>query len=129
MRSIAGISIRGARVFVARRSQGGDMGGKWEFPGGKREAGEGDEAAALREFDEEFGLSIMAGAVIGESSFANNGKAYELAAILVSFEGEPAFLREHVECRWVGAEELVELDLADSDRSLLAFVLPLLIVS
>ena len=105
------------------------MGGKWEFPGGKGEEGERDQDTALREFDEEFGLSILAGAVIGESSFANNGKTYELAAILVSFEGEPAFLREHMECRWVGAQEIADLDLADSDRSLLAIVLPLLVVS
>lgn len=105
------------------------MGGKWEFPGGKCEEGEDSGATAVREFDEEFGLSIVAGAVIGKSSFMNNGKSYELAAILVSFDGKPAFLREHLEYRWVGAEELLTLDLADSDRSLLTFVLPLLSVS
>ncbi|PKL09592.1 MAG: CTP pyrophosphohydrolase [Spirochaetae bacterium HGW-Spirochaetae-7] len=129
MRSVAGVSIRDALVFLARRRPGGDIGGKWEFPGGKCEEGEGDETAVLREFREEFGLSVTAGAIIGKSSFANNGKTYELAAIQVLFEGEPPFLHEHVACRWVGAEELVKIDLADSDRSLLPFVLPLLVVS
>ena len=129
MRSIAGIAIRDSRVFVARRHPGGDMGGKWEFPGGKCEEGEDSASTAVREFEEEFGLSIVAGSVIGKSSFMNNGKAYELAAIMVSFDGNPAFLREHLEYRWVGAEELLTLDLADSDRSLLTFVLPLLSVS
>ena len=105
------------------------MGGKWEFPGGKRESGERDADTAVREFDEEFGLPVEAGAVIGESSFANDGKSYELAAVLVSFAGQPPVLREHVDSRWVGAEELVTLDLADSDRSLLPFVLPLLVVT
>jgi len=128
MRSIAGIAIRGCRVFVARRSAGGSMGGKWEFPGGKLEAGERDREAAIREFDEEFGLSVEVGSTIGESSFDNNGKHYELAAVLVTFYGEPSELREHDEVRWVNADALAALDLSDSDRSLVPFVLPLLVV-
>jgi len=127
MRSIAGVAIRGDRVLVARRSAGGAMGGKWEFPGGKLEPGENDDEAAVREFDEEFGLTISVGATIGQSAFQNNGKHYELAALLVSFDGEPRELREHDEVRWVGAGELESLDLSDSDRSLLPFVVPLLL--
>lgn len=126
MRSVAGVAIRGNRVFVARRSAGGAMGGKWEFPGGKLEPGERDADAAVREFDEEFGLSVAVGATIGRSAFQNNGKTYELTALLVSFSGEPLELREHDEICWVGAEELLSLDLSDSDRSLVPFVVPLL---
>jgi 8-oxo-dGTP diphosphatase len=126
MRSIAGIARRGDRVFVARRLPVGEMGGKWEFPGGKVEPGESEGEAAVREFDEEFGLRVEPGGIIGESGFQNNGKRYELAAVLVGFLGEPPLLREHDQARWVGAAELVALDLSDSDRSLLPFVLPLL---
>ena len=104
------------------------MGGKWEFPGGKLEPGEQDSDAAIREFDEEFGLAVSVGATIGSSAFQNNGKTYELAALLVSFSGEPLELREHDEVRWVGASELQSLDLSDSDRSLVHFVLPLLLL-
>lgn len=104
------------------------MGGKWEFPGGKLEPGELDADATVREFDEEFGLDVAVGATIGQSAFQNNGKNYELVALLVSFDGEPLELREHDEVRWVGAGELGELDLSDSDRSLVPFVLPLLLV-
>jgi len=128
MRSVAGIAIRGELVFVARRRPGGAMGGKWEFPGGKREPGESDADAAVREFDEEFGLRVDAGATIGESSFENGGKRYGLAAILVTFAGEPAALREHDEVRWASAADLGSLDLSDSDRSLVPFITPLLVV-
>ncbi len=102
------------------------MGGKWEFPGGKGEPGESDQEAIAREFDEEFGLTVEVGATIGESSFENAGKRYALAALLVSFEGEPPVLREHEQVLWVDAEALSALDLSDSDRSLLPFVIPLL---
>lgn len=103
------------------------MGGKWEFPGGKLEPGETDAQAAIREFDEEFGLPITIGPVIGEATFRNKGHAYQLAAIIVAFEGEPAVLREHDRCGWVDADTLSALGLADSDRSLVPFVLPLLV--
>jgi len=127
MRSVAGISLRGDSVFVARRNPGGSMGGRWEFPGGKLEPGESDREAAIREFREEFELDVVVGQVIGESSFCNAGKQYELAAVLVEFDGEPRTLREHDQYRWTGAAELAGLDLADSDRSLLPFILPLLV--
>jgi len=127
MRSVAGIAIRGNRVFVARRVAGGAMGGKWEFPGGKLESGEHAADAAIREFDEEFGLAIAVGTMIGQSTFQNNGKHYELVALLVSFDGEPPELREHDEVRWVTAAELRALDLSDSDRSLVPFTVPLLV--
>ncbi len=104
------------------------MGGKWEFPGGKLESGECDADAAVREFDEEFGLAVAVGATIGQSAFQNNGKNYQLVALLVSFDEEPLELREHDEVRWVDAGELGGLDLSDSDRSLVPFVLPLLLV-
>lgn len=104
------------------------MGGKWEFPGGKGEPGESDQESIAREFDEEFGLTVTVGATIGESSFENAGKRYALAAIIVSFDGEPPALREHTQALWVDAEALSSLDLSDSDRSLLPFVMPLLAV-
>ncbi len=104
------------------------MGGKWEFPGGKLEQGEQDADAVIREFDEEFGLSVTVGAMIGQSAFQNNGKTYELTALLISFSGEPLDLREHDEVRWVVVAELEALDLSDSDRSLVPFVVPLLSV-
>jgi 8-oxo-dGTP diphosphatase len=127
MRSVAGISLRGASVFVARRKPGGSMGGRWEFPGGKLEPGECDRDAAIREFREEFDLDIVVGRSIGESSFRNGGKQYELVAVLVDFDGDPPALHEHDTCRWVDRRTLGELEFADSDRSLLPFILPLLV--
>lgn len=125
-RSVAGIALRQARVLVGRRKPGGALGGKWEFPGGKCEPGESDEAALIREYDEEFGVAVAVGPVLGESQFANGTKLYGLSALRVELLGEPKELREHDELRWLGVEELQDLDLAESDRALLLFVLPLL---
>lgn len=56
------IRDRRGRILLARRTEGRDLAGLWEFPGGKREAGETAEAALKRELREELGIEIETGA-------------------------------------------------------------------
>ncbi len=53
-----GIVTRGSRVFIDRRPYGGLLGGLWEFPGGKVEAGEDARQALDRELWEEFRMRV-----------------------------------------------------------------------
>ncbi|NNM00703.1 MAG: NUDIX domain-containing protein, partial [Gammaproteobacteria bacterium] len=46
------------RVLLARRPEHLHQGGLWEFPGGKREAGEAPVAALARELHEELGIAV-----------------------------------------------------------------------
>ena len=50
------------RILLARRTEGRDLAGLWEFPGGKREPGESPEAALARELHEELGIDARVGA-------------------------------------------------------------------
>ncbi|KGQ18862.1 Mutator mutT protein [Lysobacter dokdonensis DS-58] len=50
------------RILLARRTEGRDLAGLWEFPGGKREPGETPEAALARELHEELGITVDCGA-------------------------------------------------------------------
>ena len=56
--SIACIAYDGEKILIAHRNPTGQMGGRWEFPGGKVEEGETDESAIVREFREEFGVTV-----------------------------------------------------------------------
>lgn len=49
------------RILLARRTEGRDLAGLWEFPGGKREPGESPEAALVRELHEELGIHAEVG--------------------------------------------------------------------
>jgi 8-oxo-dGTP diphosphatase len=49
---------RQGRVLLAQRPAGKHLAGFWEFPGGKREAGESPQAALVRELREELGILI-----------------------------------------------------------------------
>lgn len=57
---VVGVIFNSARdrILIARRPEYLSHGGFWEFPGGKRENGEGVEAALRRELREELNLTV-----------------------------------------------------------------------
>jgi 8-oxo-dGTP diphosphatase len=123
-RSIAGIAMApDGRLFVAKRKPGGAIGLKWEFPGGKLEEGESDEAALRREFQEEFGIDIEPVRLIGCSNFESDSGPRELAAWLVKMPARavPA-MREHSQVAWLRLDDIRKIDLADSDKGILDFL-------
>jgi 8-oxo-dGTP diphosphatase len=124
-RSVAGISIRDGRYFVAKRIPGGAMGGRWEFPGGKVEAGETNEEALRREYYEEFKALIDVRMHICDVEFHHDGRAFVLSSYYIDLKtDESGFeLCEHTEFRWASLDEILALDFADSDRKTLAFLI------
>lgn len=58
------IRDRRGRILLARRTEGRDLAGLWEFPGGKQEPGETAEEALKRELREELGIEIEVGAPV-----------------------------------------------------------------
>jgi 8-oxo-dGTP diphosphatase len=121
--SVAAIVLRGGLVLVARRDMQGPMGGRWEFPGGKIEEGEGEGEAVEREFREEFDAEVRPIRRIGETSFSHRGIERSLFGWLAELAPEETLvLKEHLEYRWVELGDLEALDLADSDRKLIPFI-------
>lgn len=58
---VAVISNDRGKILIDRRKEQGEMGGLWEFPGGKIEAGETIEECIKREVKEELDIEIMVG--------------------------------------------------------------------
>ncbi len=120
--SIACIAFNDKKVLIAHRNPVGQMGGRWEFPGGKAEEGENDEQAIVREFNEEFGVTVDVGDKIAEASFKHNGEVVDLHAyvIKVPHDGisKKYVLTEHTEYKWVELAEIPALNFVDSDMLL-----------
>lgn len=53
-----GVIKRDNQVYISKRADDLHQGGKWEFPGGKREANESMEQALARELFEEVGIQV-----------------------------------------------------------------------
>lgn len=117
--SVACIAFDGKKILIAHRNPSGQMGGRWEFPGGKVEAGESDEQAVIREFQEEFGITVKVGEKIGETFFMHCDEQVALHAyeITVPHDGmtEKYVLTEHTEYRWASPAEIPALNFVDSD--------------
>ncbi|GHV71268.1 DNA mismatch repair protein MutT [Spirochaetia bacterium] len=120
--SVAGIIVDDDKILIARRLPGGDLGGKWEFPGGKAEEGETDTQTLIREFYEEFSVTVKIGPLLGESSFEHHGITRTLRAYRVYLPPEPLKLNEHSEWRFAALAEIETLDFAPSDLKLLPFL-------
>lgn len=108
---------RTGRVLIARRSSRGSGAGKWEFPGGKAEPGEGLSECLVREIDEELGVEIEVVDLLGAVEYTYPGsKALRLHLFEAGIvRGEPEAL-EHDELRWVDVAELPRYDLSAADR-------------
>lgn len=52
------------RILLARRTEGRDLAGLWEFPGGKVDPGETPEQALVRELREELGIDARVGEAV-----------------------------------------------------------------
>ncbi|WP_191014595.1 (deoxy)nucleoside triphosphate pyrophosphohydrolase [Treponema zioleckii] len=117
--SIACIAFDEKKILIAHRNPVGQMGGRWEFPGGKVEEGETDEQAVVREFQEEFGVTVQVEKRIAETNFKHNNERVDLHAYLVKLPHngiEKKFkLTEHSEYRWAELAEIPTLNFVDSD--------------
>lgn len=116
-RSVACVVMQGGKVLVGRRVPGGQMGGRWEFPGGKVEQGESDRQAICREFEEEFSVPVTVGERIAQSVFRYKETDVQLDGyeVFLATDNPRWVLTEHTEIRWVALEEIRDMDFVDSD--------------
>ena len=88
---------------------------KFEFPGGKVEAGETPEAALVREIREELAYEIEVGALLMTVEHVYPDFKITLHGYSCTAADRALTLTEHVAAVWLPAEELASLDWAAAD--------------
>jgi len=118
---VAGVlsDVRG-RILLARRLEGRELAGLWEFPGGKVEAGESPQGALARELREELGIEADIGAPLIRVPHATPSKRLHLDVYRVQhWQGTPTG-REGQALAWVYRETLPRYDMPPADRPVIA---------
>lgn len=110
------------RILLARRTEGRDLAGLWEFPGGKREAGETAEAALARELHEELGVEATIGAPLIRVPHRYPHKRLLLDMRHVAWHGSPKG-REGQALAWVPRHKLASYAMPAADRPVVAALL------
>ncbi len=116
----AGVIWRGERFLIAQRPAQGLLGGLWEFPGGKREAGETLAEALRREIREELAIDIEVGAPLARIEHGYTHFRITLQAFQARYvAGEPQHIgvADHA---WVTLQEVERFAFAVTDRKILA---------
>lgn len=121
-REVAAAVIRDAagRLLICRRGPGGACAGLFEFPGGKREAGETLEACLRRECREELALEPLVGA-----EFFSQVQCYPEIEVELHFfacalpAGAQPQARVHRELIWCRPEDLPRYDFCPGDAELI----------
>lgn len=108
------------RILLARRTEGRDLAGAWEFPGGKVEQGETPFAALERELFEELGVRIgdAVPLISVPQRYANKSIVLDVYSVL-SYAGKPKG-REKQALAWSPLDKLASYPMPPADKPVVA---------
>jgi 8-oxo-dGTP diphosphatase len=118
-RVVAALIVKDGQVLICQRTAQQAMPLKWEFPGGKIEAGEAEEAALRRELEEELGINAAIGSKITtiRHNYPNGGVVELSFFVVEEFAGEIENRIFH-DVQWASKEALPTYDFLEADVAL-----------
>jgi 8-oxo-dGTP diphosphatase len=113
------IIVKGDKILVAQRSEKMSPPLKWEFPGGKIEPSETAENCLKREIKEELNLDIDLIEKLESQLYKYELYTITLIPFISNYLSGEIALNEHKCVKWLTKEELVGLDWAPAEISVL----------
>ena len=108
------------RILLTRRTEGRDLAGLWEFPGGKVDPGETPEQALARELHEELGIGIASSEPLIAVPQAYRDKRIVLDVRSIGAWSGNAVGREQQALAWVPPAKLASYPMPPADRPVVA---------
>jgi 8-oxo-dGTP diphosphatase len=109
------IIIQKEKVLAARRSESMTLPLKWEFPGGKIEAGETPADCLKRELMEELGITVSIGVPLPPATHNYDDFTVTLYPFICRMTSGAITLHEHQEVTWIEPRQILNLDWAAAD--------------
>ncbi len=118
---VAALILRDNEILCCQRTEHQALPLKWEFPGGKIEAGETPPEALRRELEEELGILAEIGPEVTRvlHTYAN-GNSVNLRFFAIEHFANELQNRIFREVRWVKRSDLPSLDFLDADKELVS---------
>ena len=118
IRLVAAVIEREGRYLFTQRRPTAVLPGLWEFPGGKVESGETDEAALKRELRERVGVDVEVKLRMAQRTHQYDGYSVDLTLYQASIfpDQEPRPLRV-ADFRWAASEEFEKYPFPAADQA------------
>ena len=107
------------RYLITQRRRGSHLAGRWEFPGGKVEAGETPETCLRRELAEELSALFTIGGLVETVRWEYPERTVVLHFFDCRHESGAIAPREEQAMEWVEPARLADYDFPPADRELL----------
>lgn len=118
---VAAVIHKDGRILATQRGYG-EFKDKWEFPGGKMEAGESREEALRREIREELDAEIHIDNFLCTVEYDYPAFHLTMHCYLCSVVSGTLVLKEHESARWLPAEALESVDWLPADLQILPII-------
>jgi A/G-specific adenine glycosylase len=118
----AGVVWKDSKFLITLRPPKGLLGGLWEFPGGKREAGESLEDCLRRELREELGIDVDVGEYLVSVKHAYTHFRITLHVFECRYADGNIQLNECDDYRWIDKDGLNAFAFPAADRKVIALL-------
>ena len=103
------------KILIAQRNLQKNLGGMWEFPGGKQEVGESPEDALIRELKEELSIDVEVLQSFSPYDYRDESIEVSFYPIQCKIVGGKIVNNEHEEVKFISIDEINNFDFAPPD--------------